>query len=189
MWRTKVARKQRSQRRNQRVRDRRRDKEREGEKRIKKRVVTKLTIHTRPRAPGVPGNGANDMPGPQPGEWNLSGILGRFRRIRNSEDGCSPRGSLLLSGSSRVSRISADSIKRSWWNALWETLLPFLSLFSSPSSPCVSFLHLSLSVSLFLLCRYSSLLPRQRHRFGLRFISANEPFRDEPPAHPRMGTI
>lgn len=42
----------------------RRDGEGVGEKRMKKRVVTKLTIHTRPRASGVPGNGANDMPGP-----------------------------------------------------------------------------------------------------------------------------
>ncbi|KZC08296.1 hypothetical protein WN55_09200 [Dufourea novaeangliae] len=31
----------------------------------KKRRVTKPTIHTRPRAHGVPGNGANDMPGPR----------------------------------------------------------------------------------------------------------------------------
>lgn len=39
------------------------------------------------RAVGVPGNGANDMPEIAGPEWNLSGILQRFRRIRNSEDG------------------------------------------------------------------------------------------------------
>lgn len=39
------------------------------------------------RAVGIPGNGANDMPEIAGPEWNLSGILRRFRRIRNSEDG------------------------------------------------------------------------------------------------------
>ena len=93
----------------------------EGEKRIKKRVVTKLTIHTRPRAPGVPGNGANDMPGPSLVNGTFREFLDGFVELGIPRTG--PRraafpfarsfGSLFLSGSSRVSRISADSIKRS----------------------------------------------------------------------------
>lgn len=133
----------------------------EGEKRIKKRVVTKLTIHTRPRAPGVPGNGANDMPGPSLVNGTFREFLDGFVELGIPRTG--PRraafpfarsfGSLFLSGSSRVSRISADSIKRSWWNALWETLLPFVSL--SLSLPLARVFFLFSSRLVLLVCRLS----------------------------------
>lgn len=127
-------------------------------------------------------------------EWNFSGILRRFRRIRNSEDRFrfppSPSfSSLRFPFSFCLSRngFRSDSIKRLFVAAkrrvkrfvrdVSRFSLFFLSLLPSVFSPFPS----SSSVSFVPLC-YLPLSP-------LRFISANEPFRDAPAAHSRMRTI
>jgi len=150
------------------------------------------------RAARVPENGANDMPEIAGPEWNLSGILRRFRRIRNSEDRFCYSLPSSLSFSSFPSSLrfgSPISIVRpyplsfakrfqSWLHkevvcgdkeagevlcerrfSLLSSL--FLSLLSSPSFSV--FPPLYLPFSLFLLTM---------RRCRLRFISANESFRD-----------
>lgn len=131
-------------------------------------------------------------------EWNLSGILRRFRRIRNSEDRfCSPPPPFFppfkfpLSFCLSRSGFRADSIKRLFVAAKRRVRhfvrdashfsLSSLSLFF-PSFSCIHrfLLHLPFS---------SFFFATRRYRCRLRFINANESFRDALAVHPRMRTI
>lgn len=99
-------------------RERKRESKREKRTRVSKPVQT---IHTSSAGRRSTWNGANDMPEIAGPEWNLSGILRRFRRIRNSEDrfsGPSLHPSLSLSLFSTPRRLP-HSI----------SFLPFLSAF------------------------------------------------------------